>query len=160
MLRVIMQRRRPAPRIDDQRLNSRRNQDLWDHFKTNKMAAAKPPGPPKWRYASAMRLHIENRTRNGKNPDDVRTDANKSACASGNFHLDALNCACPLEIPKSGYKSSQRSRSWLISSENLATYTSFLPLWIHFHLSHYSVLIPCLTLLWSLFDASGAELKT
>ena len=41
MLRVIMQRRRPAPRIDDQRLNSRRNQDLWDYFKTNKMAATK-----------------------------------------------------------------------------------------------------------------------
>ena len=159
MLRVIMQKRRPAPRIDDQRLNSRRNQDLWDYWKTNKMAAAKPPGPPKWRYASAMRLHIENRTRTGEKPDDVRTDANKSACASGNFHLDALNCACPLEIPKSGYKSSQRSRSWLIPSENLAPYTSFLPLlestctclttW--FSTSAYT----SLKLIW----ASGAELS-
>ena len=125
-LRVITQRRRPAPRDRRQRLNARRNQDLWNCFKTNKMAAVKLPGPPKWRYARAMRLYIENRTKTGEKPDDVRSDATKSACASGNFHWDALDCACPLGIPKSGYKSSQRSRSWLIPSEDLATYTSIL----------------------------------
>ena len=110
-LRVIMQKGPTTPRINDRRLNSRRNQELLDCLKTNKMAAAKPPGPQKRRHAGAVRLHIENRTRTGKNPDDVRTDANKSACASGKFHLDALICACPLEIPESGYKSSQRSCS-------------------------------------------------
>ena len=61
-------------------------------------------------------------------PDDVTSDATKSACASGNFHWDALDCACPLGIPKSGYKSSQRSRSPPIPSEDLATDTLILSL--------------------------------
>ena len=142
-----MQKRPTTPRISDGRRNSRRNQELLDCLKTNKMAAAKPPGPQKRRHAGAVRLHIENRTRTGKNPHDARTDATKSACASGKFHLDALICACLLEIPESGYKSSKRPRSSLTPSKNLAPYTSFLPLWIHFHWPHYMVLIPCLTLL-------------
>ena len=75
MLRVIMQKGPTTPRINDGRLNSRRNQELLDCLKTNKMAAAKPPGPQKRRHAGAVRLHIENRTRTGKNPHDARTDA-------------------------------------------------------------------------------------
>ena len=125
-LRAITQRRRPAPKDWRQRLNARRNQALWNWFKTDKMAAMKPSEPSKWRYARAKRVYIENRTKTWGKPDDVTTDATQSACSNGNFHWDALDCACPLEIPVSGYKSSQRSRSWLIPSEDLATYTSIL----------------------------------
>ena len=121
-LRAIKQRRRPTPKDRRQRLNARRNQDSWNSFKTDKMAAEKPSGPSKWRYARAKRKQNQN----WEKPDDVTSDATKSACSNGNFHWDALDCACPLEIPKSGYKSSQRSHSWLIPRVDLATYTSIL----------------------------------
>ena len=42
MLRVIMQKRPTTPRINDGRRNSRRNQELLDCLKTNKMAAKTP----------------------------------------------------------------------------------------------------------------------
>ena len=121
-----MQRRHTMPEDWWQPLTDGRNRALWNWCKSDKMAAMKPSDHAKGRYARAERVHIETRTKTWGKPGDEITDATQSACPSGNFHWDALDCACPLEIPVSGYKSSQRSRSWLIPSEDLATDTPIL----------------------------------
>ena len=92
------------------------------------MAAMKPSEHSKGRYARAERVHIETRTKAWGKPGYEITDATQSACSSGIFHWDALDCACILGIPVFGYKSSQRSHSALTPSEDFATDTQILSL--------------------------------
>ena len=72
--------------------------------------------------------HCKNRTKVWKNPRLHNTDATLGACPGGNFRRDALDCACTLEIPVFGYKSSQRSHSDLTPNEDFATDTQILSL--------------------------------
>ena len=96
---------------------------------TDKKVTKWPPRSQQNMQKDATHGQCENRTKVWKNPVLHNTDATLSACPGGNFHRDALDCACILEFPDSGYKSSQQRRSASHSQPDLALYTSFLPLW-------------------------------
>ena len=95
---------------------------------TDKKVTKWPPRSQQNMQKDATHGQCENRTKVWKNPVLHNTDATLSACSSGIFHWDALDCACILGIPVFGYKSSQRSHSPLTPSEDFATDTQILSL--------------------------------
>ena len=100
-----------------------------ESHETDKKVTKWPPRSQQNMQKDATHEQCENRTKVWKNPVLHNTDATLGACPSGNFHRDALDCACILGIPVFGYKSSQQRRSASHSQPDLALYTSFLPLW-------------------------------
>ena len=89
-LRAITQRRRPALKDWRQPLNARRNQNWWNCFKTNKMAAMKPSYfLSMLRSALLWNIPLRNRNlnRNQEKPSLMQDPSHQLSMPSGNSRV-------------------------------------------------------------------------